>query len=129
MLFITFVSYIKKYWSVFLLVIGTVITYFLLRKQDNTFSEQLKKIQEIHENEIKKISEAHEEERAKNKENLEKLQLTLSIIQSKYDEAKQKLEVKKIKEIEIIVQEHGNDPNVLAQKLSEATGFKIILPE
>jgi len=120
--------YIKKYWGIAVLVIGTVAGFFLFRKEQSGFADNLKKIQEAHDEEIKKIQEARAEEQRQHEANVKKLQDTLVAVQKHYDDAKEALDDKKKKEIADLVKQYGDKPDVLAQKLSEATGFVIILP-
>lgn len=122
-------AFLRQYWAYILAFTGGLVGFLLLRGDRNNLLKQLQDIREAHEIELAKINAAREEERKKNKEALEKLQKTLSDIQRQYDEAKIELDKKKKKEIEDLVSRYGDDPNVLAEKLSAATGFKVILPE
>jgi Skp family chaperone for outer membrane proteins len=120
---------VKKYWQLAALIVGTIVGFFLLQRRENAFVEDFKKVQQTHAEELKKIQEARDEERAKLVENQKKLESALVEIQKKYDAAELQFDDKKKAEVEQIVKEHGNDPIVLAQKLSESTGFRVILPE
>ena len=122
-------AFLKKNWRYVLAAVGTVAAIFLFRRDRTSLLTQLKEISESHKKEIKKIEEAHEEERKKNAEALKLLQKRLVDVQKQYEEAKVELDAKKKAEIEKLVKKHGNDPKVLAEKLSEVTGFKIILAE
>jgi len=122
-------TFLRQYGAYILAFAGGLVGFLLLRGDRNSLLKQLQDIREAHEIELAKINAAREEERKRNKEALEKLQKTLSDIQRQYDEAKIELDKKKKKEIEDLVARYGDDPNVLAEKLSVATGFKVILPE
>ena len=122
-------AFIKKNWRYILTVLGTAFAIFLLRRDRMSLLTQLKEISESHKEEIKKIEEAHAIERRKNAEALELLQKRLADVQKQYEEAKIALDAKKKAEIEKLIKKHGNDPVVLAEKLSEVTGFKVILAE
>ena len=119
----------KKYWQVLLLILGVVISVIVFKKADDSFTDKLKKIQDAHDKEIKKIEEARIQEKREHEENLKKLQNTLGVIQKQYDNAKKDLDASKKKEIENIVKKYQNDPNALAKRLSDATGFAVVLPE
>ena len=121
--------YIKKYWQVISMICGGVAAFLLLRKEDKSFQDELKKLQNSHDEELKKIQLAHDEERRQHEENVKKLQETLANVQSQYDAAKKELDDEKKKEIEELVKNYGEDPEALSQKLSEVTGFQIVLPE
>jgi divalent metal cation (Fe/Co/Zn/Cd) transporter len=126
---IKFWAFVKKYWQVLLLILGVVISVIVFKKADDSFIDKLKKIQDAHDKEIKKIEEARVQEKREHEANLKKLQDTLGVIQKQYDNAKKDLDASKKKEIENIVKKYQNDPNALAKRLSDATGFAVVLPE
>lgn len=125
---LTFWAYVKKYWSYAALVLAIIFGYLLFHKEQLDFADELKKIQDAHDAEIKKIQDARAAEEKQHEENEKKLQLALDAVQRQYDSAKKDLDDKKKKEIEDLVKQYGDDPTALAQKLSEATGFTIVLP-
>lgn len=118
-------DFIKSYWQFFLVGIGAIIGFVFLGKKDLD-SNRIEKINQIHQDELKKIKELQEKERLENAANLKKLQDTLNEVQKQYDVENKKLDDKKRKEIEELIKEHGNNPDMLAKKLSEATGFVIL---
>lgn len=129
MLFIkTIFSYVKKYWKYAVAIIISLIAIFLFRKKSFDFSKQLKMISDNHEEELRKIAVAREEERILREQNEERLQTALLEVTQQYEKAKKDLDTKKKKEIEDIVKRYSNNPEQLAKKLSETTGFTIILP-
>ena len=121
-------AYVKKYWSLVALVGGVVFAVVFMRKQGSDFAENLKKIQDLHDEELKKIQEVRAEEKRQHEENQRKLQEALATVQQHYDEAKKDLDAKKKAQIEDLVKKYKDDPDELAKRLSEATGFTIILP-
>ena len=123
------VEYIKKYWSHVLLVAVICMSAFLLRNQQSQFLNDMQRVQDAHVVEIKKIEDARVEERKQLEANVKKLEQTLSIVQQQYDSAKKDLDTKKKKEVEELIELYKDDPTTLAKKLSESTGFQIILPE
>lgn len=124
-----FLLTLKKYWKVIALVVGAVVGVVLLRQREISFTDDYRKIQEAHDAELKKVQDARDEERKKLDENQKKLDAALVEVQKKYDEQEITLDAKKKTEIENIVKEHGDDPDALAKKLAEATGFVVILPK
>ncbi len=123
-----FWALVKKYWSIVALIIATVAGYFFFHKEQVSFADQLKKIQDIHDEELKKIQDARDQEAKEHAANEQQLKDALDVVQKHYDEAKQDLDAKKKQEVETLVTQYSDKPDVLAQKLSDATGFKIILP-
>lgn len=122
-------SFLKKYWSHLLLVVVLVASTLVIRSQKSEFVNDMQKVQEAHVVEIQKIQDARVEERKQLEANVKKLEQTLSIVQQQYDSAKKDLDAKKKKEVEEIIELYKDDPETLAKKLSESTGFQIILPE
>ena len=121
--------FLKQYWKYIFVGVASLAGILLFRNNRVNFLDQIDAIKRAHEEELRKIEAAREEERRKNKEALEKLQRRLEDVKRQYDEAKIELDRKKKKEIEDLMSKFGDDPQVLAEKLSEATGFKVILPE
>ena len=121
-------AYVKKYWSLAALVVGVIAAVFVFRKREISFADEFKKINDVHNEELKKIQEARAEEQRQHAENERKLKEALDAVQKHYDDAKQDLDSKKKKEVEELVKQYKDDPDTLARKLSEATGFTVILP-
>lgn len=123
-------AYVKKYWAYAGLIILTVIGVIMMRHgMIEAFAEQLKSIQDSHDEELKKLAAIRAEEEKQHKQNIEKLQSTLALVQKQYDEARKELDAKKKSEIEKIIKKYKDDPKALADRLSESTGFQVILPE
>lgn len=99
--------------------------YAFFKRYDDGWAEKFEELQIGHEEQIKKIDAAREEERIRHKKNIEQLKSELEIVQKKYEDQKKALEIKKKTIVKKIVEESGNDPNALAQQLSEVTGFRI----
>lgn len=121
--------WIKKYWSYVTLAVLIAIWILFRRNNENVIADKLKSIQDAHDEELKKINSIREEERKQHVENEAKLKQTLESIQMQYESAKKELDDKKKQEIANIVKKFANDPVALANRLSESTGFTVILPE
>ena len=120
-----FKLFFKKFWSVFLAV-GGVIAYFLLRKKNKElFIEQTI---DSRDKEIEKINSTRIEEKSLQAENEKKQKEALEAIEKQHNTNLQDLDQKKQQEIDKIVKENSN-PSDLADKLSKATGFKVVFPE
>ena len=122
-------AYIQKYWQIIFAVVAAVVGYFLYRKDQVDFATQLQEIQHQHDDELQRIESARQEERKTHEADVKQLEATMVAVQKQYDTAKRILEDQKKAEIKEIVTQYSDDPVVLSQKLSEVTGFKIILPE
>jgi len=82
-----------------------------------------------HDEEMSALKKAYEDELAKRDVAQKKLEQTLAQVEKQYEDSQKELDAEKRAEIKKIIQESHDDPNVLAQKLSESTGFKVVLPE
>ena len=120
-------TYIQKYWELFLLLAGAFVYVILYRKQKSDFVSDIKKLQDAHDEQIDKINKAHEDERKRLHENELRLKAALDAVQRQYDDAKKELDAKKKKEIEELVSQFGDKPDELAKRLSEVTGFEIVM--
>lgn len=121
-------AYVKKYWSLALLVVGGIAAFFVFRRREISFADEYKKIKDAHDEELKRIQDARAEEKRQREENRRKLEAALVAVQQQYAEAKKDLDAKKKAQIEGLVKKYKDDPDELAKRLSEATGFTIILP-
>jgi len=121
-------SFVKKYWQVMLLGLSVLATVVLFKKQQSDFANELKKINDAHQAEVDAINKARQEEIDQHNRDEKVLKDALAAAQKEYDAASKSLDEQKKKEIEQLVKQYSNDPTQLAQKLSDATGFKIILP-
>ena len=122
-------AFVKQYWGYIAVFIAAVATFLLFRREKIVLFEELQAVRRSYEDELKKINEVRATERKKNEEALAVLQQRLLVIQNQYEDAKIELGKKKKKEIEDLMKKYSSDPKALAEKLSEATGFKVILPE
>lgn len=120
-------AYVKKYWSIGVLALGSILAFFLFFRRQSTFTDQLAQIQAAHDAQLAAIAKANAEAIAQHEANQRRLSDTLAAIQAKYDLEEIKLDVAKKEEISQLIKLHGDDPDALAQALSTATGFKILL--
>lgn len=120
-------NFLKTNWIVLLLAAVCIFGYFQFKKSVTTNVEQLHKLQSIHESELKKINEAHDEERKAHEANIASLQQDLMTAQKQYSDAIAALEVNKQKKIDKLIGDLGDNPVALAKKISEVTGFKLII--
>lgn len=92
-------------------------------------ADSLKKINDAHAVELKQINDAMTQEQKQHDADEAKLQATLATVQKQYDAAQKQLDDQKKAEVAALVKQYSNDPVGLAQKLSEATGFAVELPQ
>jgi uncharacterized protein HemX len=122
-------AYVKKYWSVFALVVAGIVGLVLLRRKDTSFSDDYRKIQEAHDQELKKIQDARSTERRELDANQHQLDKKLDQVEQQHQQQVKELDAEKQRVVDQIVVEHGNDPDALAERLAKSTGLKVIMPE
>ena len=121
--------YIKKYWWVGAAIAGFILFEVIFRtKASSDLASTLEAIQKRHDEELNAIKGADEARRKAYEENNRILQMRLAEIERQAAEAQVQLDSKKRSELEKILKDTNNDPDALAQKLSDATGFKVIVP-
>jgi len=130
MLFLqSLLTFTKKYWQTILLVVVSVYAYYAVTKSREGVAETLKKMQAAYDAEMSQVDAARLEERKQHEANVERLQAELEAEKKDYEEKKKEFEDKRRTEIGTIVQKYGSDPSALADKLSQVTGFQVIIPE
>ena len=118
--------YIKNYWWIPAIIIAIGVVYFFTQKSPDTLISMLRNAQETNEKEVKKLEEIHSEEILKREDALRMYHLTLEQLEDKYAAQEEKLDRKKKKEIKKIIEESNGDPQEIAKKLSQITGFEIV---
>lgn len=122
-------EFFSKFWGYFVAGFGAIAGIIFLKKQTDNYETIVQKLQESHEKELDEIKKAREEERKAYEANEKKYQERMALVEKEYEAAKKNLDEKKRKEIEDIVRNYSNQPDELAKKLAEVTGFVIIMPE
>lgn len=123
-------SYVKKYWFFIAIPVSFVVGALIFsRGKAVSIAAALKQVNDAHDEEIRQIQAAREQERAEHLVNEEKLKTALAAVQKSYDDAMIELSERKKREVAELVKQYGDDPVTLAKKLSDATGFKVVLPE
>ncbi len=121
-------DFFRKYWQ-YIVAFGAGIAAVLLLKKKPPVQDDVKTIRDSYDKQIDKINNVRQVERDKQDELSEKLQSDLSVVEKQYEQQKKNLDEKKKDEIKTILQQHQDDPVELAKKLSEVTGFKVIMPK
>lgn len=133
-------SVLKKHWQPIIVAIAAIIviwqirSFFVNRENDLLQRERdlLTKLEELdmdHKTQIEKIKNAYAEEQKRREENVRRLEEDLKNSKEKYCTLLKEFEEKKRRKINNIVKDYGEDPAGLAEKVKNATGFEILLPE
>lgn len=121
-------TFVKAYWQYFLIAAAFILGMLVYRRTTVDFSRQLKEIQDRQREEIDEIRRAYDNELKQKEENERRLQDRIEKIQRQFEDAKQTLDDEKQKQVKDLVEKYGDDPVVLAQKLSQLTGFIVVIP-
>lgn len=125
--------FFKRYWShllVGIFVFSTMIFSYLFYKKKMLDHDQIiHSLQESHAKELDDMRKIREEERSKYEENEKKYKEKLQQIEEDYKKAKQELEEKKKTRVEKMVKTYAGKPDELAKKMSDVTGFNLVLPK
>tara|TARA_R110001583_G_scaffold48919_12_gene153157 strand:+ start:3356 stop:3766 length:411 start_codon:yes stop_codon:yes gene_type:complete len=117
--------YVRKYWKLALGVIVLVVVYATSRSKTHSLAKALDDINDSHRKEVDAIEKAHKSEVLKIEKARVTLETTMKEVEIKYAEAEKKLDSKKKKQVEKIIKENHNDPDVITEKLASLTGFEI----
>lgn len=121
-------SFLKKYWQyIAIFFAGIAATLWFKRRPSD--DDDATTSRDAHDKQLDAIDDVRKDERTKTDAASEKLEKDLANVQRQYEENKKELDEKKKKEIKSILEKHQDDPVALAKRLSETTGFKIIMPE
>lgn len=89
----------------------------------------IQSMQKSHDEQMKKAQDAFTELELKQEKTAKKLQTDLEDIQKKYKDALAELEVERHKQVEKIVIKYKDNPEGLANMLSNVTGYQVYIPE
>jgi hypothetical protein len=119
-------SYVKKYIWIFFAVLAGLFAFLLLRKGSPTdLSEQIEAINKRHADEIKAIQEAENKRIADYEVNEKKLKQALALLDERYSQQLAALDDQKKLEINKILSNSGNDPQILAEMLAKQLDLQI----
>lgn len=122
-------TYLKKYWFIVAAIVGFfVFEIWSSNKNTTDLAKTITDLNKKHQDELDAIQKAHDQEDAQHQADEAKMQAQLASIQAQYDAAQKQLDETKKAELSQIIKDTQGDPAALAQKLSEATGFQVVLP-
>lgn len=120
--------FVRRHWLVLVLASASVVLYTRYRAATTSYVDKIAALQAVHDEEMKKVAAAREAERIAHETNVKELQASLEMTQKQYADAVTALDEKKKKTVDGLVTTYGDDPVALARKISEVTGFKVVLP-
>lgn len=120
-------EFFKKFWGLFLAA-GAFLVYIFWKNKpqnDNLGSE----IRASGKQYADAVDAVREGEQSSLDAEAARAAAEAAEIKKKYEEKRNQLDAATQAEADGIIEKHGNDPVALAEKLSKATGFKIIMPK
>ena len=122
-------SFLKTHWYIPLAIVGVVFLFFVSRGNSKALIEIIKKSRDSHKKEVDSLDNIHAEEVEKREVAIRRYHETVDEIEKNFTESSQALDKKKKSQIKKIIDEVGDDPAELTKRISELTGFDIVLPE
>lgn len=120
-------TFLKKHWQYVVLFFGGIIGLLTIWKKPE--SGGTKTLRDQRDKQLDDIDKVRAGERSQQDAADKKLENDLASIEQQYEQNKKELDDKKKDQIKTILKEHGDDPVGLAKKLSDVTGFRVIMPE
>ena len=115
----------KHNWKVVALFVYTLVLYLFFSKNARNAKTILDEARKAHKAEVELLKNSHSLEIEKRDENLKKYNDTLKAIEAKYAEENKKLSLLKKRRVKEIVDKHGDDPQKLAELVSDTFGIQI----
>ena len=117
-------AWTKRNWK---FVSGFVLatTIFILTRKRFDWEKYHKKTKEDYEKEIEIIKKSHENELQDRNDALKKYDDAMKKIDKEHRSAIESLDKEKSKRVRKLIEESDDDPDILTEKISEITGFKI----
>lgn len=126
-MFFVLKKFFKKFWGIFV-GLGLAVVYILVKnkKKPDDISSGVRDSGKQLSDDTDVIRQG---ERDATDAEADRHNEQMDAIKQKYNEAKDKLDADTAAEADRIFQEHGDDPEALAQELFRVTGFTIIVPK
>jgi F0F1-type ATP synthase membrane subunit b/b' len=119
-------GFVKQHKIYFIILICIIVFAFITMKQNLKYADLINEINTSHSQEISDLKKIQQDSDKKQQQNLEQLTKQLADIDQKYNDQITKLNQKTKSAADKIVKETENNPDELAKRLSESTGFTIV---
>jgi len=116
--------WIKTHWYVPLVLIYTVILWFMFRRNDAATRKVLEASRESYESQIKSINETHAKEIAGRDRALQNYEAIVSALEEEYALKREELDEAKKEKIKEYVEKYEEDPEELARIIEERFGIR-----
>lgn len=117
-------AFLKDYWQIPFMVLWTIITVLLARRNTQALKDVLTAKQKSHKEQVESLKKNHKEEVLKLKKIQKEYVKALEELEVKFDEQNQRLSEKHIEDVkEIVVKSKGN-PQEIKRKIENEFGIK-----
>jgi len=121
-----FFDFIKKHGLFVIVTIGAVVA-FLFRKRPSDFSDDVRKMNEIHDNELKKIEKINKETQDLKNKAIVEHDKNKAEIEREFSQKTNDLNASANADVERMKTVGEQDVVKLAEEVSQVTGFKVIM--
>ena len=123
-------KFFRKFWAIILTGLGAIAAFFYFKKKKLTDDSTLNStIQSAHDDFADNVSTIQDQQSSALTSEADRHKTVVEEIKNKYEGLRENLDSETQSEADKIIKENKNDPVALAKKLSEVTGFTIIMPK
>ena len=116
--------WLKTYWQVPFLVVWTLVTYLVARRNTDALVDVLEIKKQTHKKEVDALNKSHRDEILKLKGIQSEYVKTIEQLESKFEEQQKKLSEKQVEHIkEVVIKSKGN-PEEIKRKIEDEFGIK-----
>jgi|TARA_R110001583_G_scaffold182269_1_gene339965 hypothetical protein len=115
----------KSNWQIVIAAIVILVVYITSRSKNRQLAKTLSDMRVSHKEEVTKIQESYDKQIEDVIQAEKTMTETIRAVEEEYKTRNQNLDRKRRKEIEVIIKENKEDPEVITKKISEITGFEI----
>ena len=121
--------WLKHYWYFPVIVVLAIAAFIFTGGRSRSLISVIANAMDSHSKEVYAIEKTHQEEIEKREKALTLYHFTIALIESKLKGQEEKLDEKKKKEIKRLIEENQDNPEELAKRISDFTGFPVVMPE
>lgn len=120
-------SWVKNYWYVPLILVAAVVLAIFKQKDVIDWAIVLDKARNSHKDEVEIIQKTHEEEIVRREKVIMQARYAEQQVRERFAEDKKDLDARTEKRVKKIIKQLKDDPDAMAEKLREETGYHIIV--
>ena len=118
--------WLRTYWHVPLLIIWSIVVYFVSKRNTDALVEVMEARKESYEKQINELKTRHNNEIIERDRLIKQYHQTVSVIEKKYEKKQKKLKAKEKKKIKEIVKKSKGEPDVIKAEIEKSFGFVFV---